>query len=136
MLEVPDQFLPFAVFIDEGKEIEVALGIANHALKILDLKKAQIAVVILDAFLLQLAALLGGEFVFFAAFGGPDGAALVINELGLAIVRTLAIGPAFHLHLEEAEVDPKLQFFPAIEARNFPDLDRASFMRPVFQQAV
>jgi hypothetical protein len=90
----------------------------------------------LNAFLLQLAALLGGEFVVFASLGGPDGAPLVIDEIRLAIVRPMTVGPAFHLHLQKSEIDPELQFFAAIEARNFPDLDRAKFMRPIFQQAV
>ena len=122
------------MFIDESEKVEVALGIANHAFEFVDLKKAEIAVVVLNPFLLQLAALLGRELVLLAALRGPDGAALVINQIGLAIVRTLAIGPAFHLHLQEAEVDPELQFFPAIEARNFADLDRAGFVRPIFQE--
>jgi hypothetical protein len=51
-------------------------------------------------------------------------------------VRTLAVGAAVHLHLQKSEIDPELQFFAAIETRNFPDFDCAGFMRPVFQEAV
>jgi hypothetical protein len=60
----------------------------------------------------------------------------MIDEIRLAVVRALTVGPAFHLHLEEAEVDPELQFFPAVEARNFPNLDRAGLVGPIFQKAV
>ena len=67
---------------------------------------------------------------------GCERAPLVVDEIRLAIVGPLAIGPAFHLHLQQTEVDPELQFFAAIETGDFPDLDRAGFMRPVFQQAV
>ena len=58
--------------------------------------------------LVQLATLLGGEFILLASFGGADGAALMVDEVGLAIVRALAIGPAIHFHLEKAEIDPEL----------------------------
>jgi hypothetical protein len=80
--------------------------------------------------------LLGGKLIIFTALGRTERAALMINEIRLAVVGPLAIGPAIHLHLEKAKVDPELQFFAAIEAGDFPDLDRAGFMRPVFQQAV
>ena len=52
------------------KKIEVALGVADHAFEFFDLKQAQIAVVILDAFLLQFAALLGRQLVILAALRG------------------------------------------------------------------
>ena len=133
LLEAPDQFLALAVFVDEIEQVEIALRVANHALEFVDLKKTQIAVVILNAFLLQFAALLGGELIIFAALSGTRGAALMIDEKGLAVVRTLAIGPAFHLHLQQAEVDPELQFFAAIQSEDFADLDRAGFVRPIFQ---
>ena len=92
--------------------------------------------VVLDAFLLQFAALLGGKLIILTALDRTESAALMINEIRLAVMGPLAIGPAIHLHLEKAEVDPELQFFPAIETGDFPDLDRAGFMRPVFQQAI
>ena len=105
-------------------------------LEIVDLKEAEVAVVILDAFLLQLAALLGRELVVFAAFFGTLRRGADDRRGGLAIVRPLAIGPAVHLHLEQAEVDPELQFLAAIESEDFAHLDRARFMRPIFDEPV
>ena len=116
--------------INEGEEIEVALRITNHTLEFVDLKQAQIAVVILDSLLLQFAALLGREFIIFAPFCGADGTALMINQAGFAVMGALPVGPAFHLHLQETEVDPELQLFTAIQPGNFPDFDRAGFVRP------
>ena len=135
-METPDHVLPLAVFIDEGEEVEVALGVANDAFEFVDLKQAEIAVVILNPFLLQLAALLGRELVFFASFRRANGAALMIDQVRLAVVRALPVGPAFHFHLEQAEIDPELEFFAAIETRYFANFDRAGFVRPLFQEAV
>jgi hypothetical protein len=80
--------------------------------------------------------LLGRQIVVFAPLRRAPRAPLVVNQIRLAIVGTLAVGPAIHLHLEKAEINPKLQFFATIEARNFPDFYCAGFMRPIFQQAV
>ena len=60
----------------------------------------------------------------------------MVNQVGLAVVRTLSIGTAFHLHLEEAEIDPELQFLAAIEARDFAHFDRAGFVRPIVEERV
>ena len=92
--------------------------------------------IILNPFLLQQAALLGRELVILAALGGAEGAALMIDEIRLAVVGTLTVGPSLHLHLKKAEIDPELQFLAAVTARNFPDFDRAGLMRPIFQKAV
>ena len=60
----------------------------------------------------------------------------MVNEKRIAVVGTLAIGPAVHLHLEKAEIDPELQFFAAIETGNFPHFDRAGLVRPIFQEGI
>ena len=124
------------MIIDKGKKIEIPLRIADHSLEVVDLKQAQITVIILHAFLLQFAALLRREIVFIASLFGASGAALVISQKRLAIVRPLPVGTAFHLHLEQAEIDPELQFFAAIEARNFAHFDRAVFVRPIVEERV
>ena len=80
LLEAPDDVFAFGMRDDKVKKIEVALRVANHAQEIVDLKEAEVAVIILDAFLLQLGALLRGELVGFAAFFGARGAALMIGE--------------------------------------------------------
>ena len=104
--------------------------------EIVDLKKTQVAVIILNAFLLELVALLGRELVALPARFGPFGAALVINEQRLAVVWPLPIGPAGHFHLKNAEVDAELQFLAAIESDNFAHFDCAGFMRPIFQERI
>ena len=51
-------------------------------------------------------------------------------------MRPLAIRPARDLHLEDPEVDPKLQFLPPIQADNLAHLDRTSFVRPILEQQI
>src|SRR5262249_36344379 len=136
LLETPNQIFAIAMLIDEGEQIEIALGIANHSFKLVDLKETEIAVVILNAFLLEFVALLGSEPVLLAALGGAQCATLMIHQVGLAIVGALPIWTAFELHLEQAQVNPELQFFPAIQTLHFTDLDRAGFVRPTLEKTV
>ena len=58
LLERPGKFVALSVSVDKIEELEVALGVADDAVEIINLKKAEIAVVILDPFLLKLGALL------------------------------------------------------------------------------
>jgi hypothetical protein len=51
-------------------------------------------------------------------------------------VGALAIGTTGDFHLEDAEVDPELQFFPPVEADDLAHLDGARFMRPVPEQRI
>ena len=80
LLEGPDHFVAIGVAGDKIEQVEVALRVANDALEIVDLKKTEVAVVILDAFLLQLGALLRREMVGLAAFFGTLRATLMIDE--------------------------------------------------------
>ena len=124
------------MFINESEKVEVALRIANHALEFVDLEQTQIAVVILNSFLLQFAALLGRELILLPTLRRPKGAALMIDQIRFAVMGTLPVGPAFHLHLQEAKVDPELQLITAIQPRDLPDFDRTEFVRPIFQQRI
>src|SRR5688572_22071325 len=60
----------------------------------------------------------------------------MVNQERLAIVRTLPIRPAGYLHLENAEVDPELQFLPPVQPDNLAHFDRASFVRPILEQRI
>src|SRR5436853_354039 len=86
------QFNRVAQLGDEGKQVEVPLGIADDAGEIVDLKQAEVTMVILDAFLLEIVALLGGKLVGLTARLGSLGPALMINQERLAVVGALAIG--------------------------------------------
>ena len=52
------EFFALGVILHELEQVEVPLRVANHTIEIVDLKKAEIAMVILNAFLLELVALL------------------------------------------------------------------------------
>ena len=67
MLKAPGKLVALGVLGDKVEKIEIPLRVAHDAGEIVDLKQAQIAMIILDAFLLELGALLGRELVSFAA---------------------------------------------------------------------
>jgi len=47
-----------------------------------------------------------------------------------------SIGTTVEFHLEDAEIDPQLQFVPAIEPEDFAHLDSAIFVRPILQDRI
>ena len=53
-----------------------------------------------------------------------------VVEAGFAAVRTVAVGAAGHLHLEEAEVEAHLEFLAAVESGDLADVDRAGLVVP------
>jgi hypothetical protein len=136
LLEAPDHLLAVGVLGDEGEEVEVPLGITDHAVEVVDLKEAEVTMIILDPLLLEVVALLGAELVGLAARLGALGPALMVNQERLAVVRALAIGTAGDLHLEHAEVDPELEFFPPVQADDFAHLDGAGLVRPILEQRI
>src|SRR5262249_8254659 len=74
LLQSPRKILAVRVLVNESKKIEIPLRIAHHSFEIVNLKEAQIPMIILDAFLLQLRALLGGKLVSLPFLFGPGGA--------------------------------------------------------------
>jgi hypothetical protein len=60
----------------------------------------------------------------------------MVNEQRLAVMGPLSVRPAGHLHLENAEVDPELEFFVAVQTDDFTHFDCAAFMRPIFQERI
>ena len=92
--------------------------------------------IILDAFLLEFGAFFRREFVIFAFLCRASRPALVVFEERFGVMRTLAIGPASHFHLQYAEIDSQLQFLSAIEPGDFAHLDVAILMRPILQDRI
>src|SRR5439155_505324 len=85
LLQGPGKVLAICVLGDERKKIEIALRVAHHAFEIVDLKEAQITMIILDAFLLKVRALLRCELV---------GLAFVLAAVGAATLSVEAVAPA------------------------------------------
>src|SRR6185437_11365265 len=102
------------------------------------LEEADIAVMILQGLKLELRAILGGEpEAIVAAFIGRQmlvQPGLVVIEERIMAEGTLAIGPAFGVHLQQAEIDTQLDFFLAVLALEFPDNNLSGFVRPVLEQ--
>jgi len=80
LLERPGKLVPLSVGINEIEKIEITLRVADHAVEIVDLKKTEITMIILDTFLLELGALLGRKLVMLAARFRAGGAKLMISE--------------------------------------------------------
>jgi len=124
------------VRIDKVEQLEITLGIADNAVEIVDLKQTQIAMVILDTFLLKLGALFGREIVGFVLRFGARGPELMISQERFTTVRPHSVGPAGQFHLENPEIDPELQFLAAIQSEDFADFDGAVLMGPILQNTV
>ena len=136
LLERPGKFVALGVSIDKIEELEITLSIADDAVEIVNLKKAEITMVILDAFLLKLGALFRRELVILVPGLCARGPKLMISEDRFATVRASAVGPTGELHLEDAEIDPELQFLSAVQSQDFAHLDGAVLMWPILQNGV
>ena len=121
---------------DKGEKIQITLCIAHHTVEIVDLKQAQITMIILVTFLLKLSALFGGELVGFAFPRRTSCPPLMIFQKRLAIVRPPTIRPPGQFHLQYAKVDPELQFLATIQARNLAYLNIAVLVRPILQDGI
>src|SRR5437899_12552498 len=109
LLERPGKLVPLGVGIDEVEELEITLRVADDAVEIVDLKQAQVAVIILNAFLLKFGALFRRQLAGFAACFRPGGTQLMIGQKRFATMRSQATGPAGQLHLQHAELDAERQ---------------------------
>ena len=92
--------------------------------------------VILDALLLKLADLIGGEDVGLVGGFLFLGEAGVVGQQGLAAMGAFAIGPPGGFHLDQAQVDSQLNLFLSIGAEDSADFDLAGLMGPVAEQVV
>src|SRR5947199_1607932 len=136
LLERPGKFVALGVSIDKIEELEIALGVADDAVEIVNLKKAEIAEVILDAFLLELGALFGSEGVILVPGLRTGGPKLMLSEKRFATVRAHAVRPAGQFHLQHAQIDPELQFLPAVQSKDLAHFDGAVLVRPILQNGV
>src|SRR3982750_4495679 len=71
LLQAPGEILAICVVVDESKKVQIPLCIAHNAFEIVNLKQAQVTMIILDSFLLELRALLRSELVSLAFLFGP-----------------------------------------------------------------
>ena len=118
----------------EGKQVEVALSVAHDARVIVELKEAQVAVVILHPLGLEIVAIVWRERVLLPLAFGGTGAVAVPREQALAALGTLAVGTTGGFHLDEAEVEPKLDFLGSVTADDLAHFDLTGLVRPFLQQ--
>jgi hypothetical protein len=124
------------VLSNKGKKIKIPLRVAHHAFEIVDLKQAQVAMIVLDAFLLKLRALLSCELVSLAFLLGAGCPFLMIFQERFAIVRTPAIWPPGQFHLQHAEIDSQLQFLAAIQTSDLAHFNAAALVWPISQKGI
>ena len=121
---------------DKIEQLEIALRVADHTGEVVDLKQTQIAMVILNAFLLEFGTLFRGELVVFPALHCSRRPLLMISQERFATLRPRAIRSPDHLHLQHAEIDPQLQLLPTIEPNNLAHFDCTRFVRPIPEESV
>ena len=136
LLEGPGKLVALSVGIDKIEELEITLGIADDAVKIVDLKQTEITMIILDALLLKLGALFGSKLVIFVPRSGTGSAKLMISEERFTAVRPHAVGTAGQFHLQDAEIDPELQFLAAVQSKDLAHFDGAVLVRPILHNGV
>ena len=138
LLEGPGKLLGAGVFLDEVKHTEIAVGILDDSVEFLELKKANVAMMVLNGLLLEFGAVLGGEaeitivVVVFAAEFLEE--LRVIFEKGFPSVRVLAVRAALGVHLEEAEIDAELNFVFAVLAAELANDHLPGLVIPLVEQ--
>ena len=107
----------------EGEQPQVPRRVAGTQLEQLQVPETQVAMVILDRLAPQ------PQAVFLAQLeGGRIGMRLVVRLLQVFVVvqprlealGAMPVGPAVHLHLQNAQVYPQLDLAPAVVAGNDP----------------
>ena len=131
-MQAPGKFFPIRVLGNKSEKIEVTLRIAHHAGEIVDLKQAQITMIILNALLLEFGALFRRKLIGLAFLLRPGRPLLMIFQERLAFVRTLTVGPPAHFHLQHAKVNAQLQLLASVEAGYLAHLNVAILVRPIF----
>jgi hypothetical protein len=135
-LQPPGKIVAIRVVVDKSKKVKIPLRITHHAFEIINLKQAQVPVIILNSFLLELHTLLGSKLVSLTLLFGPVRAFPMVFQERFAIVRTPTIGSTGDFHLQDAEIDAQLQFFATIEPGDFAHLDCAALVGPILQNGV
>src|SRR3954451_7730197 len=126
------------MFNDKIKHGEVALSITYYSHVILQLQQADIAMVILKRFELQLGAILGFQCeAIVAAFMSANvfikASFEVFEERGIS-VGPLAVRPPLSIHLQQTQINPQLDFFLAVFGFESPDDHLAGLVVPMLQQ--
>ncbi len=123
---------------DEIENGQVAFRVPDDRRIILQLQQADIAMVELDGFHLQLRTILGFELkALITAFMGRD----VFVETGLVVLeeRRMAEGPlavrtTLSIHLQQTEIHPKLELFLAIFGFESADDHLSGLIIPLVQE--
>ncbi len=118
---------------DEVEEEKVAGGVADGAAPVVDLEEVEVAVVVEDAFVEELDAVVGGKLEVGVA--GFFGAFDMVIESGFGVVRTVAIGAAVEFVLFDAEGKADLHDFAAIGEGDDADAV-VGVVRPRFEKSL
>jgi hypothetical protein len=93
---------------------------------------------VLDGFLLEFAAVIGGQPERFVIAGvlaaEPFQQLLEVFEKGFVAEGPFAIRPPFGVHLQQSQVHPKLDFVLAVLAAELSDDNLARLIIPLIQQ--
>jgi hypothetical protein len=138
LVQRPGQFFALGVFADEIKRREVALGIPNYPGVIFQVQQADVAMMVLEGFELELGAIFGLELeTIVTAIVGRDvleqPRAVVIKEGSMA-EGPFAIRPAFGVHLEQAQIQAELDLLAAVPGLKPAGDHLAGLVLPLVQE--
>src|SRR5712691_8588709 len=134
----PRQLFRLGMFAHEIKDRQIAFCVPDDGRIIFQLQQANVAMVELDGFHLQLRTILGFELkALITAFMGRD----VFVETGLVVLeeRRMAEGPlavrtTLSIHLQQTEIHPKLELFLAIFGFESADDHLSGLIIPLVQE--
>jgi len=137
LLERPDQFIDVGISFDKIEDVQIAFGIADDTLVVLELQQANVAVMILERFELYLGYLLGSKrkpafVVIMRSFVLIEPTDVMFEERSGA-ERTLSIGTPLSIHLQKTEVDAQLDFLLTVFTHEFPHHNLAGMVFPFIQ---
>jgi len=129
----PGKLVPLGVGIDEVEELEITLRVADDAVEIVDLKQAQVAVIILNAFLLKFGALVppsARRFRCVLPRGGTQ-----FDDRSEAIRNHAVAGHRAGRSTPFAERRDRCgaAIFPGIQSEDLAHFDRAVLVRPILR---
>lgn len=108
--------------IHEAKDLQVADTIALDGGVVLELEEANVPVMVLDGFLLKSSTLLRsqGEIWILTVSTGRCllGAFAIEVEPRLVAHGLLAVGTAFHVHLEDSQINPQLDLLAVLALKS------------------
>ncbi len=120
----------------ERKEPEIAIGVALDEVIPLEVKRREVAVVVLHSLSHQKCAVFRAERKRSCPLSSASFAFASYDPGAMETRRALTVGPTVQLHLDQTQVDPHLDLLGAVVTRDDADLKPIGLVFPAVQDAL